>query len=140
MDGKLCSEIAETIKYLLFYMSCVMSRYVLLLVRCVDLYDGLYGGGLSETWKHVVASRWGKDECKYGTRRNSTCEITCRNLEYLLDFTVHVIVYSAYVERKRSLFPISDRRVNLNCYMHYAYELTNITAVSYTHLTLPTKA
>ena len=42
-----------------------MSRYMLLLVRCVDLYDGLYGGGLSETWKHVVASRWGKDECKY---------------------------------------------------------------------------
>lgn len=75
-----------------------MSRYGLLLVRCVDLYDGLYGGGLSETWKHVVASRWGKDECKYGTRRNSTCEITCRNLEYLLDFTK----YSAYVERKRS--------------------------------------
>ena len=66
-----------------------MSRYGLLLVRCVDLYDGLYGGGLSETWKHVVASRWGKDECKYGTRRNSTCEITCRNLEYLLDFTIH---------------------------------------------------
>ena len=65
-----------------------MSRYMLLLVRCVDLYDGLYGGGLSETWKHVVASRWGKDECKYGTRRNSTCEITCRNLEYLLDFTI----------------------------------------------------